>query len=60
MKENKQKLEDAALKIVTGGTYIPPVNKKECPHCGSTDLLPKPGIADAYICNECGSEIQLW
>ena len=60
MKENKQKLEDAALKKVTGGTYIITVNKKECPNCGSADLRPKPGEADIYICNECGTEIQLW
>lgn len=56
MKENKQKLEDAALKKVTGGT----VKKKECPRCGSEDLRPKPGEANKYICGECGVEIKNW
>ena len=62
MKENKEHLENKETEKVTGGDFgFPFPKEKKCPKCGSTDLQVKPEtLGDIWICNKCGTEVQIW
>ena len=61
MKENIKHLENKETEKVTGGDLPFPFKERKCPKCGSTSLTAKPGtMGDILICDECGTELQIW